>query len=74
MKTKAVGYLQLGRRRPRSPEIDARLMDGNGELILLLKHAQLVKVDRGGMMLQGLYEVSYGQHVRQSWWVLPASG
>ncbi|MGR4869997.1 hypothetical protein ACIPRI_14175 [Variovorax sp. LARHSF232] len=64
------GWLIYGNRGG-TPVKDARLYDKKGgKELLTLEHAFLVKVD-GGIMLRGLQEAGYQQHVRQGWWVLP---
>lgn len=74
------GWLTLGNRGPMaSPELFARLFKaegphraGFGEIIPVLNHPTLKRIDRGGMMLTGLEDgPKYGHTSPQKWWVVP---
>lgn len=69
-KTEIKGSLSFGP-RGKSPVVDARLSDNEGTDVLVLEHASLVKIDRGGILLRGLERFGYSEHVRQAWWCVP---
>lgn len=74
------GWLTLGSRGPKaSLELFARLFNpvglqriGIDEIIPILNHPTIRRIDKGGMMLAGLENGSkYGHTSPQKWWVVP---
>ncbi|MBS0449941.1 MAG: hypothetical protein JSS14_01390 [Proteobacteria bacterium] len=69
-KTEAKGNLSFGKRGGH-PVTDARLSDNEGTEFLVLEHAMLQKIEKGGLLFKGLERVGYNEHVRQGWWCVP---
>lgn len=65
--TEAKGYLRYCQRGG-YPVHDARLSDAEGTEFLVLEHATLLKIEKGGILFRGLERVGYNEHVRQGWW------
>jgi hypothetical protein len=69
-KTEVKGELRFGPRGG-SPVVDCRLSDEEGTEFLVLEHATLLKIEKGGLLFRGLERIGYSDHVRQGWWCVP---